>query len=89
MSARRDSFDRNTSAFSPSLDYNSTNTAAAAAASAAAAARKWPVSSYGALGTMPSASPLGAPLTPPPTGNIIIFESKLFVDFFSNILIFF
>lgn len=61
LSARRDSFDRNTSAFSPSLEYNSNS-------SATAAARKWPVASYGALGTMPSASPLGGPITPPPSG---------------------
>ena len=61
LTARRDSFDRNTSAFSPSLDYNST--------SAASNARKWPVSSYGSLGTVAtSASPLGAPITPPPSG---------------------
>lgn len=61
LSARRDSFDRNTSAFSPSLDYSSTS-------AATVAGRKWPVSNYGALGTMASASPLGAPITPPPTG---------------------
>lgn len=61
LTARRDSFDRNTSAFSPSLDYNST--------AAVTNARKWPVSSYGALGTVAtSASPLGAPITPPPSG---------------------
>ncbi|XP_078040025.1 pumilio isoform X1 [Augochlora pura] len=50
--ARRDSFDRNTSAFSPSLEYSRT---------------KWP-QSYGALGTVTaSPSPLGLSLTPPPT----------------------
>ncbi|KAJ8893098.1 hypothetical protein PR048_005681 [Dryococelus australis] len=54
-SGRRDSFDRNTSAFSPSLDYSR---------------GKWP-QSYGTLGTVTSSqSPLGIPsasLTPPPT----------------------
>nr|CAD7595823.1 unnamed protein product [Timema genevievae] len=54
-SGRRDSFDRNTSAFSPSLDYGR---------------GKW-AQSYGALGTVTSShSPLGlpsGPLTPPPT----------------------
>lgn len=50
--ARRDSFDRNTSAFSPSLEYSRA---------------KWP-QSYGALGTVTaSPSPLGLSLTPPPT----------------------
>ncbi|XP_012142820.1 pumilio isoform X2 [Megachile rotundata] len=49
--ARRDSFDRNTSAFSPSLEYSRA---------------KWP-QSYGALGTVTaSPSPLGLSLTPPP-----------------------
>ncbi|KAF4519151.1 hypothetical protein B566_EDAN008213 [Ephemera danica] len=52
---RRDSFDRNTSAFSPSLEYNR---------------GKWP-QSYGALGTVAaSPSPLGltgGSLTPPPS----------------------
>ncbi|RZF36654.1 hypothetical protein LSTR_LSTR012333 [Laodelphax striatellus] len=53
---RRDSFDRNTSAFSPSLEYGR---------------GKWP-QSYGALGTVTaSASPLGltsgGSLTPPPS----------------------
>lgn len=73
LSARRDSFERNTSAFSPSMDYNSTSAAAAAAAAATASitTRKWPVSSYGALSTMASASPLCAPVTPPPTGKIV------------------
>ncbi|XP_048516097.1 maternal protein pumilio isoform X6 [Athalia rosae] len=48
---RRDSFDRNTSAFSPSLEYSRA---------------KWP-QSYGALGTVTaSPSPLGLSLTPPP-----------------------
>ncbi|XP_067014598.1 pumilio homolog 2 isoform X2 [Anabrus simplex] len=54
-SGRRDSFDRSTSAFSPSLDYNR---------------GKWP-QNYGALGTVTaSPSPLGlasGSLTPPPT----------------------
>ncbi|XP_015438567.1 PREDICTED: pumilio homolog 2 isoform X1 [Dufourea novaeangliae] len=50
--ARRDSFDRNTSAFSPSLEYSRA---------------KWP-QSYGALGTVTaSPSPLGLSLTPPPS----------------------
>lgn len=31
--------------------------------------RKWPVSSYGALSTMASSSPLNASCTPPPTGK--------------------
>uniref|UniRef100_A0A0C9RDH2 Pum protein n=1 Tax=Fopius arisanus TaxID=64838 RepID=A0A0C9RDH2_9HYME len=49
---RRDSFDRNTSAFSPSLEYSR---------------GKWP-QSYGALGTVTaSPSPLGLSLTPPPS----------------------
>ncbi|XP_039311745.1 maternal protein pumilio isoform X7 [Solenopsis invicta] len=49
---RRDSFDRNTSAFSPSLEYSRA---------------KWP-QSYGALGTVTaSPSPLGLSLTPPPS----------------------
>ncbi|XP_049775609.1 pumilio homolog 2 isoform X2 [Schistocerca cancellata] len=54
-SGRRDSFDRSTSAFSPSLDYGR---------------GKWP-QNYGALGTVTaSPSPLGltsGSLTPPPT----------------------
>ncbi|XP_014244015.1 pumilio homolog 2 isoform X4 [Cimex lectularius] len=54
---RRDSFDRNTSAYSPSLEYGRA---------------KWP-QSYGALGTVPaSASPLGlasGSVTPPPLGS--------------------
>ncbi|XP_055695961.1 maternal protein pumilio isoform X3 [Lutzomyia longipalpis] len=65
LTARRDSFDRNTSAFSPSsLDYSSSTAARNAAAA------KWPVSNYGALGTVTaaSASPHGAPITPPPSG---------------------
>lgn len=76
LSARRDSFDRNTSAFSPSLDYNSSSAAAAAAAAAATASantRKWPVSNYGALSTMASVSPV----TPPPTGNHFISENPI------------
>lgn len=69
LTARRDSFDRNTSAFSPSLDYTSTasSNSAVAAAAAAAAARKWPVGSFSALGTAASASPLAPPITPPPS----------------------
>ncbi|PSN46785.1 Maternal protein pumilio, partial [Blattella germanica] len=53
-SGRRDSFDRNTSAFSPSLEYGR---------------GKWPTN-YGALGTVTaSPSPIGiqGSLTPPPT----------------------
>ncbi|XP_065350272.1 pumilio homolog 2 isoform X3 [Cloeon dipterum] len=53
---RRDSFDRNTSAFSPSLDYGRA---------------KWGSTNYGALGTVTaSQSPLGltgGSLTPPPS----------------------
>ncbi|XP_031626222.1 maternal protein pumilio-like isoform X2 [Contarinia nasturtii] len=67
LTARRDSFDRNTSAFSPSLDFNSPSVAAVAAAAAngnGTANRKWPVNNYGA---MASVSPL-APGTPPPSG---------------------
>ncbi|XP_055310309.1 maternal protein pumilio-like isoform X2 [Sitodiplosis mosellana] len=65
LTARRDSFDRNTSAFSPSLDFNSSSVAAVAAANGnGTASRKWPVNNYGA---MASVSPL-APGTPPPTG---------------------
>lgn len=64
LSARRDSFDRNTSAFSPSLDYNSTSVSAA---NAAVAGRKWSVNNYG-LSSMASSSPLAAPGTPPPAG---------------------
>ncbi|XP_064552758.1 maternal protein pumilio isoform X4 [Drosophila montana] len=90
LTGRRDSFDRTTSAFSPSaMDYTTSSVAAAAAANAvnssvaqaaaaAAAARaKWPgamsnASAYGSLGAAAvnaSASPLGAPLTPPPTAQ--------------------
>lgn len=59
IAARRDSFDRNTSAFSPSLDYTT--------GLVNSSARKWPVNSYGGLTTAAaSASPLGTPLTPPP-----------------------
>lgn len=62
LTARRDSFGRDTSPFSPSLDYSN-------AAAALTNARKWPSTSYGALGTVAaSASPLGAPITPPPSG---------------------
>ncbi|XP_037036673.1 maternal protein pumilio isoform X3 [Bradysia coprophila] len=63
-SARRDSFGRDTSPFSPSLDYSN-------ATAAVTNPRKWPPpASYGALGTVAaSASPLGAPITPsPPSG---------------------
>lgn len=80
MSTRRDSFDRNTSAFSPSLDYNSSSVAAAAAAATASVGRKWPISNYGTLSTMASANPLAAPGTPPPTGmkyELIFFISIL------------
>ncbi|XP_058447474.1 maternal protein pumilio isoform X2 [Malaya genurostris] len=74
LTARRDSFDRNTSAFSPSLDYTSASTNAVvtnAAAAAAAAARKWPVGagSYG-LSAVTSASPLGTSITPPPVSGL-------------------
>lgn len=59
LTTRRDSFDRNTSAFSPSLDYNPANIAGNAV-------RKWPAATgYGALG---ASSPIGGPITPPPTG---------------------
>ncbi|XP_065082849.1 maternal protein pumilio isoform X2 [Ochlerotatus camptorhynchus] len=76
LTARRDSFDRNTSAFSPSLDYTSASTNAVvnnAAAAAAAAARKWPVGagSYGGLSAVTaSGSPLGASITPPPVSGL-------------------
>uniref|UniRef100_A0A182IWW5 Uncharacterized protein n=1 Tax=Anopheles atroparvus TaxID=41427 RepID=A0A182IWW5_ANOAO len=79
LTTRRDSFDRNTSAFSPSLDYTSaasTNAMAtnAAAVAAAAAARKWPVGAgnYSGLGTVAAASgsPLGPSLTPPPVSGL-------------------
>ncbi|XP_053697193.1 maternal protein pumilio isoform X1 [Sabethes cyaneus] len=76
LTARRDSFDRNTSAFSPSLDYTSASTNAVvsnAAAAAAAAARKWPVGagSYGGLSAVTaSASPLGTSITPPPVSGL-------------------
>lgn len=58
LTTRRDSFDRNTSAFSPSLDYNPANMPGNPV-------RKWQTASYGALG---ASSPIGGPLTPPPTG---------------------
>lgn len=61
LTTRRDSFDRNTSAFSPSLDYNSANMTGSSV-------RKWPTSFNGALGA--SSSPIGAPLTPPPPGAL-------------------
>jgi len=98
LTGRRDSFDRSTSAFSPSaMDYtssgvaaaanavNSTVVQAAAAAAAAAAARgKWPGAmsgaasgAYGALGAgNASASPLGAPLTPPPSAQSCLLGSR-------------
>lgn len=58
LTTRRDSFDRNTSAFSPSLDYSSANIAG----------RKWPTAAnYGALG---ASSPIGAPITPPPPNGL-------------------
>lgn len=70
MTARRDSFDRNTSAFSPSLDYTS--------ATGVTNARKWPVSNYTSLGTVAAASgsPLGAPLSPPPTSGLGTLTSR-------------
>lgn len=67
LTARRDSFDRNTSAFSPSLDFSSSSVAVAANGNGTAS-RKWPVNNYGA---MASVSPL-APGTPPPTGKYIL-----------------
>lgn len=70
LTARRDSFDRNTSAFSPSIDV-----ASSAVAAASLASRKWPVGSYGTLGAA-SASPLGAPITPPPSNRAPGAESK-------------
>lgn len=70
LAARRDSFERNTSAFSPSMDGGSS-----VAAVASLTSRKWPVGSYGALGTT-SASPLGAPITPPPSNRAPGAESK-------------
>jgi len=66
LTARRDSFDRNTSAFSPSLDYTSSSVGVATNGNGTTN-RKWPVNNYGGLGTMASVSPL-APGTPPPTG---------------------
>lgn len=76
LTARRDSFDRNTSAFSPSLDFNPSSVAAVAAANGNGTARgKWPVNNYGG---MSSVSPL-APGTPPPTGTHFFRHlSKLF-----------
>ncbi|KAH8310045.1 hypothetical protein KR044_011151, partial [Drosophila immigrans] len=96
LTGRRDSFDRTTSAFSPSaMDYTSSSVAAAAnavqssvaqaAAAAAVAARvKWPAamsnaSAYGALGAggvNASASPLGAPLTPPPSAQSCLMANR-------------
>jgi pumilio RNA-binding family len=61
LTTRRDSFDRNTSAFSPSLDYNSTNT------TGGTSVRRWPNAFNGALG---ASSPIGASLTPPPPGAL-------------------
>lgn len=75
LTARRDSFDRNTSAFSPSLDYTSSSVAAVAANGNGNTNRKWPVNNYGALSTMASVSPL-APGTPPPTGNKSFEENE-------------
>lgn len=59
MTARRDSFDRNTSAFSPSIDYGVTSNTI----------RKWSSSGtpYGALGASSPIGPNGG-LTPPPNG---------------------
>jgi pumilio RNA-binding family len=59
LTTRRDSFDRNTSAFSPSLEYNSNMTNNSV--------RKWPTTFNGALG---ASSPIGAPLTPPPPNSL-------------------
>lgn len=57
LTTRRDSFDRNTSAFSPSLDYNPAG---------GNPVRKWAnAAGYGALG---ASSPIGSALTPPPSG---------------------
>lgn len=62
LTTRRDSFDRNTSAFSPSLDYNSANMNSASV-------RKWPNAFNGTLG---ASSPIGAPpLTPPPPPGVL------------------
>ncbi|KAG5682135.1 hypothetical protein PVAND_011509 [Polypedilum vanderplanki] len=61
LTTRRDSFDRNTSAFSPSLDYN--------AAAAGSSVRKWPT-------TFNGSSPIGAPLTPPPLSRAPGAETK-------------
>lgn len=80
LTARRDSFDRNTSAFSPSLDFNSPSVAAVAAANGNGTARgKWPVNSYGG---MSSVSPL-APGTPPPTGKYQ--NNKQFLQIFHSL----
>lgn len=57
LTTRRDSFDRNTSAFSPSLDYSSTNT------TGGTSVRRWPNAFNGTLG---ASSPIGTSLTPPP-----------------------
>lgn len=75
LTARRDSFDRNTSAFSPSLDYSSSSIAANGNGTAN---RKWPVNNYGALGTMASVSPL-APGTPPPTGMSLRIQCSIII----------
>lgn len=64
LTARRDSFDRNTSAFSPSLDYSNPTSVNAA--------RKWPgvpqAPNYNSLNTVTASSPIGGPITPPPCG---------------------
>ncbi|XP_037945728.1 maternal protein pumilio isoform X3 [Teleopsis dalmanni] len=83
LTGRRDSFDRTTSAFSPSaMDYTSSSTiaatsvsqVAAAAAAAAAARAKWPTvtNTYGTIGATASASPIGAPITPPPPQSCLM-----------------
>lgn len=59
LTTRRDSFDRNTSAFSPSMDYSS----------APGTVRKWPTTNYGALSTVTASSPI-APITPPPASGL-------------------
>lgn len=69
LTTRRDSFDRNTSAFSPSLDYSTTNTTITGNS-----VRKWPQAFNGTLG---ASSPIqGAPLTPPPLSRAPGAETK-------------